>query len=44
MGKNEWNWTELQQTAFKGLKKEITSKSMLIIPQPNKLFRMETDA
>ena len=43
MGKNEWNWMELQQMAFKGLKKEITSKRMLIIPQPNKPFRMETD-
>ena len=44
MGKNEWNWTELQQTAFKGLKREITFERTLIIPQPNKLFQMETDA
>ena len=44
MGKNEWNWTELQQIAFKGLKKEITSERVLIIPQPNKPFRMETNA
>ena len=34
---------ELQQTAFEGLKKEITSERTLIIPQPNKPFQMETD-
>ena len=44
MGKNEWIWTELQQMAFEGLKKEITSERTLIIPQPNKPFQMETDA
>ena len=44
MGKNEGSWTELQQMAFKGLKREITSERTLIIPQPNKLFQMETDA
>ena len=29
---------------FEGLKEEITSERMLIIPQPGKPFRMETDA
>ena len=37
-GKNEWNWTELQQMAFEELKKEVTSKRTLIIPQLNKPF------
>ena len=43
-GNNDWNWTEIQQTAFEGLKKEVTSERTLIIPQPGKPFRMETDA
>ena len=43
-GKNEWLWTELQQTAFEELKREVTSKRTLIIPKPGKPFRMETDA
>ena len=34
---------ELQQNTFEGLKREITSKGTLIIPQPNKPFRMETN-
>lgn len=34
---------ELQQNAFEGLKMEITLEQTLIIPQPNKLFQMETD-
>ena len=43
-GKNEWFWTELQQTVFEELKQEITSERMLIILKPGKPFRMETDA
>ena len=43
-GNNEWKWTEIQQTAFVELKREITSERTLIIPQPGKPFRMETDA
>ena len=43
-GNNEWNWTEIQQMAFEELKKEITSERTLIIPQPGKVFQMETDA
>ena len=43
-GNNEWKWTEIQKTAFEELKKEITSERTLIIPQPGKPFRMETDA
>ena len=43
-GKSEWLWTELQQTAFEELKKEVTSERTLIIPKPEKPFRMETDA
>ena len=42
-GNNDWNWTEIQQTAFEELKTETTSERMLIIPQPGKPFRMETD-
>jgi hypothetical protein len=34
---------ELQQKAFEDLKQEITSERTLIIPQPGKPFRMETD-
>ena len=43
MGNNEWKWTEIQQTAFNELKKEITLERTLIILQPGKPFRMETD-
>ena len=43
-GNNNWNWTEIQQTAFEELKKEVTSERTLIIPQPGKPFRMEMDA
>ena len=41
---NDWSWTEIQQMAFKELKKEVTLERMLIILQPGKPFRMETDA
>jgi hypothetical protein len=43
-GKNNWLWMELQQKAFEDLKQEITSEQTLIIPQPGRPFRMETDA
>jgi hypothetical protein len=43
-GKNDWLWTELQQKAFEDLKQEITSERTLIIPQPGRPFRMETNA
>ena len=41
---NKWKWAEQQQEAFDKLKKEMTKDPVLIHPNPEKTFYLETDA
>jgi len=41
---NAFEWTEEAQKAFEQLKEIITSRPVLIIPDPNKPYEVETDA
>ncbi len=39
-----WKWTSDQDQAFKWLKSVLTSAPMLIMPDEEKPYRVETDA
>jgi hypothetical protein len=39
-----WKWGEKQQTAFEGLKKELTERPLLVYPDFEKPFKLVTDA
>ena len=43
-GKEEWLWTELQSTAFQGLKDLVAREVVLKIPDDDGQFRVEVDA
>ena len=43
-GKEQWEWTEDQQKAFKGLKAKISEEITLTIPNNEGQFRIEVDA
>jgi len=40
----KWQWEEMQQKAFDGLKKIFTSRPILVAPDLDKEFRVEADA
>jgi hypothetical protein len=39
-----WEWGEKQQSAFEGLKKELTERPLLVYPDFEKPFKLVTDA
>jgi hypothetical protein len=41
---HKWDWMEDEQTAFKILKWQVSQAPVLIHTDPEKAFRMETDA
>jgi transposase InsO family protein len=41
---HKWDWTENEQTAFKVLKWQVSQAPVLIHANPEKMFRMETNA
>ena len=43
-GKDDWLWTELQDTAFQGLKDLVVREVVLKIPDDEGQFRIEVDA
>jgi RNase H-like domain found in reverse transcriptase/Reverse transcriptase (RNA-dependent DNA polymerase) len=44
VGKNDWNWTDLQQNAFEGLRSKLSNGPMLALPNNSDLYRIHSDA
>jgi RNase H-like domain found in reverse transcriptase/Integrase zinc binding domain len=44
VGKNDWNWTDLQQNAFEGLCSKLSNGPMLALPNNSDPYRIHSDA
>jgi RNase H-like domain found in reverse transcriptase/Reverse transcriptase (RNA-dependent DNA polymerase) len=44
VGKNDWNWTDLQQNAFEGLCFNLSYRPMLALPNNSDPYRIHSDA
>jgi RNase H-like domain found in reverse transcriptase len=44
VGKNDWNWTDLQQNAFEGLCSKLSNRPMLALPNNSDPYRIHSNA
>jgi RNase H-like domain found in reverse transcriptase len=43
VGKNDWNWTDLQQNTFEGLYSKLSNRPMLALPNNSDPYRIHSD-
>jgi RNase H-like domain found in reverse transcriptase len=43
VGKNDWNWTDLQQNTFEGLRSKLSNGPMLALPNNSDPYRIHSN-